>query len=121
MKIGIRFGDNDYQREFVAVLKIFQNYYEKHLDLPYSKSDLVKIINELSTGIFLMETRRRFAEESEKIEFYRSYIKLSEKDVFLNEEVDNFIANNPYGWNHDFHFLDTDLIGYENNSPIMTY
>ncbi len=100
-KLAIRFGDNDFAKTFKALLKIISEYPEGY-DLS-SKEKIVALFNKAIPGIFWLVQNRGIDRQDWDPS---SYLRLEEKNIFLNKEVDDFLAENTWD-NYEFHVLDT--------------
>ena len=79
------------------------------------KADIIKLINNLIGPVYYIGQGRDRNQDSFDI---TQYFKLTEKDVFLNDEVEDFIRSHSGCFNHSFVVFDSDLIGYENNEAV---
>ena len=122
MKIGIKFGDNDFHSTFTGVLIALNEsiiYNEgSHGEVKIiseNREIITSFINELSYGMYMI----RQSNNGIPSEHIREYLKITSNKVFINDEVTTMISeyNKSGGNNGDFFILDTEL-DYENNSPV---
>lgn len=128
MRIAIKFGNNDFHATFKGVLAVLLDGFEYRENLPSSKKELIVIINEIIVGVYLSHQNQFESSISEKtmtehIEHIRKYLKIEEKHILLNEEVQQHINKvlkvAEFGFG-DVYILDTDLIDSPHN-PIRTF
>jgi len=114
MKIAIKFGDNDFSSTFIGVLEtIFEIY--KYNEVEPTKKQLVKLINEISYGIYIARQHdykgevNHFTAQERKI-----YLRINESKILIGKEVDDYLNADVF-FNSETFILDTDL-DYEGNS-----
>jgi hypothetical protein len=127
MKIAIRFGDNDFYNTFFGVLNTIGESIEWtkgcHDEMKIESTDafkkyLVGIINELSYPCFLLF--QRGDDNIGSRTHYRDYLKIDIGNLYINEEVDKFLKDNPDGNNEQMFIYDSDLY-YENNESVYSF
>lgn len=104
MKIGIRFSDNDFTNTFRSVLTIFKEMYlyrgEDFQKL--TKEKILEIVLEMAPICYKSFQSNDFDIDNNT----REWVTSSRVQIFLNDEVDNYVEKNN-GWdNHEFHILD---------------
>ena len=96
-KIAILFNDNDFYMTFRGVLSSFKHAISWADVEILTKPQIVMIINELSTGMYMLWQNQfeygKNLDESWEQSFERTgrYLKISEDDILLNEEVDKYL------------------------------
>ncbi len=115
--LGIRFGDNDFYYTFIGILNTLKNAVLKgHTAVPTNKKQLTTIINNMSVGHYLSHQNQfrhagRFGDFNNHIEHLRSYLKIKPEQVFINEEVVDFLKKND--WDNGEFFYITHIRGSE--------
>lgn len=100
-KFAIRFTDNDFSRVFLMLLEIMSKQGLEYY--PKTKPELVALINKSLPGIYWIGSNLGYDRPNWDP---ASYLKIEERHLYLDEEVDDFISKN--GWdNGEFHVLDT--------------
>jgi hypothetical protein len=96
-RLYIRFaGDNDFIRTVISFVKdlgervFFDNWNN------ITKSEIVSLFNECAFAYFLINQSDKPILSQEEMSLHRSYLKIKEKDVYFDEEIDSF-----EDWNHD--------------------
>lgn len=112
MKIAIKFGDNDFIKTFDPIMDTLFTAYQWREQLPTNKKELLKIINNISFGFYLLFQSREYMEAE------KQYLQLDESKLLLNEEVDEYLSSLESGYDNSSTFiLDTEL--YNNNVYIV--
>lgn len=114
MKIAIRFGDNDFYSTWNNVMETLQVAYDTYGELPSTKEKLLLMINNVSYGFYLLfQNQFKYHEEAElKVSSTKEYLIMTENELLLNEEVDEYLESLiPFGGidNSSTFILDTDL------------
>ncbi len=103
-RIGIRFSDNDFSSSIRGFLNIMKERGIENYDL--SKSKLVVLFNRSIEGVYWL------CQASPRSSSYdKSWLRIEEKNVFLDEEVTKYVTENTSDHNYEFHVLDT--MGHE--------
>lgn len=110
MKIAIHFGDNDFHSCFCGILRTLLNAYRYTEQLPNNKTILKNIINNMSESHYLLFQHDSIAEHT------REYIKISEEDILIDNEVDEY-SKLTSQHNSDTYVLNTEL-DYDGNSAV---
>ena len=119
MRIGINFGDSDFYNCFAGVLlTILQAYNWTGGSVSEIKKDLASIINEISYGCYILFQQYRHGDEikEDKIRI-KKYLQITEDKILINEEIDEYIEDQPEQLNGELFVLDTRL-DYPGNSPV---
>ena len=118
MKIAIKFGDNDFINTFSPLMDTLFKSYVYHNSLPDNKPQLLKLINSVSFGFYMMfQNRFEYDNLNDENEHTRKYLQIDENKLLLNEEVDAYLAEVGAGDNYSTFIIDTDL--YNNNVYII--
>ena len=115
-RVGIDFADNDFAittRAFVQMLlNAYQNDPEKIES--FDKYNIVLMFNEMSWGLYTLFQDRDFPYNNVDWETVdrnerrtRQYLTIEKKDVFFDEEVDDYFLNQT--WRHNSHFFWADF------------
>jgi hypothetical protein len=111
-KIAIRFSDNDFWYTFRHLLRLMEHVGLEsyaHLD----KAGLVDLLNKAIPGVyFLVQNRLRpdcLTREVDLAPHISNYLKLTEKNIYIDDEVDVFVREHGHNCNRDFHILDTNV------------
>lgn len=96
MKIAIKFGDNDFYYTWIGVLNAIYNAgQEGHTAVPIEKAQLLKIINEISVGMyFLYQNQFRYnngVTTQEHFDHSREYLQITEDQLLIGDEVTDYI------------------------------
>lgn len=109
--IGIRFPDNDFHNTITAFLECLRftglESYEGYQNNGLNKEKIVELFNKSAAGLYwLCQNRLRYTNENfDPIK----YLTISVDNVFLDEEVSNYIKEHK-GWdNGEFHVLDCQV------------
>jgi len=103
--IGIFFGDNDFGCPITAFLSNIAPYVTEEGSYNLTKTNLVKRFNATIDALCIL-TNRDFSENKERS---NNYLTIAEENVYFDDEVAECIKTqrNGYGFNCDFHVLDT--------------
>lgn len=108
MKIGINFGDNDFQITFENVMNALLFAFNEKDKMFRTKTNLVKIVNSLSIGMYLLHQNKfEYSCSSKEIDHIEKYLNISTSDIFLNDQVDDYLKKNDNWCNSEFIFMDT--------------
>lgn len=101
MIVGIRFADNDFGNTITSFLGLFQHWDFRRN--PPTKAQVVEMFNNLAPGIYLMCQNCYRNGHQEDFERMKTYLKITEKNVYLEDEVWNFYKK---CWQHngEFHY-----------------
>lgn len=122
MKIAIKFGDNDFYKTFIPVLKILFLAFQENNRLTIDKNRLCWLINSLSPTTYVAVQNHweynglELAVDTETNKEYtsiRQYLHIKPENLLINEEVDALLQNNDVFFNSEIFILDTSL--YNNN------
>ena len=109
-KIAILFHDNDFYNTFVGVLKTLGESI-KYMDGKenFDKEKLTLIINDIAYSCYLLfQNDWESNEQLKKDETHlREYLTIKEKDVLMNEEVDEYKKGTEWD-NHETFILEYD-------------
>lgn len=96
-KIAIRFGDNDFINTFMPLLRALIEPIQDNDRFPKDKEGLIRIIHELSFGIYLAHQAWPDRPEGDD-EHTRKYLieRVTPERVLIDEEVDAYIKTNPW-------------------------
>lgn len=111
MKLMICFHDNDFGNTFRGVLVTLVSalVWDKRIEL-FTKEQWLSVINEISFGSYILwQNGFRYKNSEDHYEHIREYLKISEKDLLMNEEVDSFMAENGEWQNGESFVLDLEL------------
>lgn len=102
-KLGILFGDNDFSQVIKSVLTIFLkgNY------CIFTKREIVQLFNQIAGAVTWIHTGSRKRQNEQYFPKY-PYLHITEKSVFINEEVDQFIVKTSGDCNCEFVYIDRD-------------
>lgn len=93
MNIGIIFNDNDFVPTFEAIMEFFSKLEE----IPRSKSQICKIVNEIVLGFYLAyQNKFRYRNSEEELEKARKYLQIGEENILLDEEVSKYCEDNQW-------------------------
>lgn len=121
-KFGVKFGDNDFFNTFSRLLPaicegIIENnhFFKEHWkDSPngITKEYLAEVINNTSTGFYyayqnpLLYNIKHETNGKGKWENPKKYLQITPDQIYINEEVDNYIEET-YGWdNSEFFYVE---------------
>lgn len=111
-KLGIRFGDNDFYYTCTAFLRVLlpdESFtHHKAQDIKFTKVQVVELFNGLAPALYLLKQNAWRYEPGPDI---AGYLKITEDKVYLDDEVDQFIAKNRAMQNGEFFAVDF-TIGY---------
>lgn len=113
MKIAIKFGDNDFIKTFEPIMDTLHKAFLYREELPTSKENLLKIINNMSLSYYLLFQSRGYLETE------KTYLQLDESKLLI-DEVNSYLNSlvNYGGFDNSSTFiLDTEL--YNNNVYII--
>ena len=110
-RIGINFGDNDFFNTFRPLMGTFLKAYEYDPEgvEQLTKEQVVYILNELFFGFYMLFQNKfqyNIAEE-EKLHT-KEYLKLTEKDILFDVEVDDKLTKTNLNCNLSFYWVDFD-------------
>ena len=88
-KLAINFMDNDFSRTIRAIGNSFLNYYNLNGQFDFDKKQTISLWNELSYGIYLLH-QNEFRYTNSHEQSLRSYLKIDESNIHIDDEVDNF-------------------------------
>lgn len=123
--IAIRFSDNDFYNTFYGVLKTLQTASDwvGNETLFASKENLVLVINEISTGIYMsFQNEFRYSNGrsmSEHILYIKEYLKITEANILIGEEVDTYVKENKQVANSEVYIIDFRI--QDNNNMIYSF
>jgi len=127
MKIALKFHDNDMYFTFMGVFEALANLYEIQIQSAASrfgsewkcfledKSILKRIINDLSYPMYELHQNqyRNSYQDSETVEFetvrMRNWLKINQGDLFIGDEIDNFLQTEEFEGVSVFIMLDTNV------------
>lgn len=110
-RVGINFGDND----FGNVLRAFcENLLTAYRNDPkrvgnFTRDQIITLFNELSYGLYIMHQSRW---ERNDIDHIKSYLKITDREILIDEEMTDYFLNQTWRHNHDCYWVDfeTDKI-----------
>jgi hypothetical protein len=120
MKVGIRFSDNDFYITLQRFMQHLVDAYNERDDerdnrsdrLPFvervlTKKRIVKLFNSLSVGFYwLYQNRFRYNQDQENSSHLQEYLQIEIANVYLGDEVDQYIKSSN-GWdNGEFQYVD---------------
>lgn len=112
MKLAIFFGDNDFAKTYHQIGKVLYESFKYHNELP-SKEVLVYSINVMAQGMaHLFQHQGNLGKVDTT---YEMYLRVDESQVFIYDEVDEFLQNNIS--NGDVVVVDSNL-DYPRNNPV---
>lgn len=95
-RIYVRFpGDND----FISTVKPFVRVIASRImeeDLQLSKAKIVELFNEHAFSLYMLHQSPYMSESGEEQKRLKDYLKIQEKDVYFDDEIDSFT-----NYNHD--------------------
>lgn len=104
-KIGIRFGDNDFYNTFTGVLKFLKEGYKWSCDLKFTKKQLCNLINNISMSCYIV-FQNQYEYDVEHFLHTKEYLHLKEDNIYIDDEVDNYLNDKNTFLNGEFHVLD---------------
>lgn len=104
--IGIFFGDNDFSHPIRFFLESLAPYLKEDFGLNITKENLVKRFNACASALCTL-TERDFSEIREGGS--SNYLVIDTEDVYFDDEVAKCLETERqgYGFNHDFHVIDS--------------
>lgn len=103
-KLLIKFGDNDFYNTFYALLETILHAHEYGGKLPFTKAQICLIINELSYGHYLLfQNQFDYADGGNT----KNYLQIDESQIYIDEEVDEFLKENIKSANSEWFALYT--------------
>jgi hypothetical protein len=111
MKIAIKFGDNDFINTFHPLMETLYRAYEHSGELPQTKTELLRVINLLVMGHYLLFQNAYYMEAD------KEYLTVTEDQLLLNEEVDEYLKVWKDGDNSSTFIIDTEV--FNNNVFII--
>jgi len=113
-KVGIRFGDNDFSKTFIAFLKAVGYYPDFKEDTTEGIKDALNHIYNLSIlGMYIAGQNRlqysnglSMSEHLEEVEKYLVKDEKNQKLFYINEEVDEFLEKCEGNDNGEFHYVE---------------
>lgn len=110
-KLGIMFGDNDFYYTCTAFLRVLlpDERFTHHLanDLKFTKAQIVELFNGMTPSLYLLKQNAWRYSSAPHID---DYLKITEANVYLDDEVDKISAEND-NCNGEFFAVDFTL-GY---------
>ncbi len=103
--IGIFFGDNDFSHPIRFFLESIAEYMRDDFGLNLTKENIVKRFNSCASALCTL-TEQDFSEIREGA---HNYLVIDVENVYFDDEVAECIKTqrNGYGFNCDFHVVDT--------------
>lgn len=106
-KIGIHFGDNDFFCTCLAFMRVLlpdeQFTHHQASDITFTKARVVELFNGMSLALYtLKQNAWRYAPGPN----IAAYLKIDEGAVYLDDEVDKYMTDNPGGGNGEFFAVD---------------
>lgn len=107
-KIGIRFGDNDFFYTCSAFMRVllpdeqFTHHSAKN-GLTFTKAQVVELFNGMAWSLYMLKQNAWRYESGPNI---AEYLKINEGAVYLDDEVDKYMTDNPGGDNGEFFAVD---------------
>ena len=92
MRMAIYFGDNDFWQPFLEIGKVLYNSYKHFGHMPEDKEDLVNIINGMLSGMCALYCARHYPGKINFDPCTAEYLKIDASNIFLYDEVEEFIA-----------------------------
>ena len=118
MILAIKFRDKNYHRTYRQILEVLYNYYKNIYNLSLDKERVVYIMNELVWPSYALVDNCLTTKQNEGFKKHRiEYLKISESDVFINEEFTNLPKKELE--NGNFLYFDTDLNYFPDNENIF--
>lgn len=120
VKIGIRFGDNDFAKTVCAFLELFIDsramsdrmhsfYAEAYPDrvLGPTKARIVEVFNAMAHWVCLIR-QDGWTESAEDRTRHEKYLKIAESNVYFDDEVDKHLEKCGCWDNDEFHYVDAE-------------
>jgi len=106
--IGISFSDNDFANTFRGFLECIKiNGIESYENL--DKAKIVELFEKSKLGLYyLFQNHFRYKNDDDRT---MEWLTISENDIYLNEEVDAYLKDDPGKLNGEFHVLDVRVYG----------
>lgn len=105
-KLAIRFSDNDFYYTIAAFLRVLlpDESFTHHLanDLKFTKAQIVELFNGMAYSLYLLKQNAWRYKPGENTQ---SYLKITEKNVYLDGEVDSYLAEHTWD-NGEFFCVD---------------
>jgi len=102
-KLGIRFGDNDFYYMCTAFLRVLlpdESYtHRSGQNLTFTKAQVVELFNGMAPSLYLLKQN---CWEYDAGLLLPSYLTITEKDVYLDDEVDKFAVDHNNDHNGEF-------------------
>ena len=88
-KIAIKFGDNDFYNVFMDLMNYLKgkDFNVRHYDREY----LLRTINNLLFGFYLVDQRHTFYQNEEDLERIKNYLTVTDYMLKINDEVDLYL------------------------------
>lgn len=94
-KIGIRFSDNDFATVIETFLELIGNGYKRNGKIELSKEDITNIFNSIAGNLYwLVQDSKTYNLSMDYVKQFPDYdyLTITEKNVFINEEVEEYIS-----------------------------
>ena len=114
-RLGIKFGDNDFENTFIPITKLFLDVYNFNatFDIPRDieefREEITNIINDISKSFYRLYQISLVYNDYEidlTTEARYEHILINKERVFINEEVSDYVINQTEFHNHDFFAVD---------------
>jgi len=120
-KIGVSFGDNDFWQTWETALEvignsILQNGCSSYCSGNITRNHLVKRINASIAGIYYL-SQGLIPRESDDRFKPAWYLKINPTDIYINDEIEQFLEQNSYDQNSEFFIVEID----DNQTYIKSY
>jgi hypothetical protein len=106
-RIGILFGDNDFFYTCSSFMKVLlpdeQFTHHRARDLTFTKEQVVELFNSMSLALYTLKQNAGHYAPGPNIS---AYLKINEGAVYLDDEVDKYMTDNPGGGNGEFFAVD---------------
>lgn len=115
-RLGIRFGDNDFSTTCTWFLRLILPeppvWEVAPRSVTFTRAQVVTLFNETALGIYLMKQNRfEYDMEPAEVEHIRAYLRITEDQVYIDDEVGAYVEGNQEMLNGEFFAVDFDL-GY---------
>ena len=110
MKIAIKFSDNDFWQTITEFLELVDKGINSHhastsAEERFTKEKIAKLFNQTAPGIYwLVQNGLSYNLDWDA----EDYLKITEADILINEEVDNLLCNESWH-NSEVFILDTNI------------
>lgn len=106
-RVGIRFDDNDFFYTCSAFMKVLlpDERFTRHQarELTFTKAQIVELFNGMSLALYMLKQNAWGYPPGPNI---AAYLKINESAVYLDDEVDKYMADNFGGGNGEFFAVD---------------